>query len=139
MGDASALRVSGLVDPAVLTFDAPSGACVSWDGIAWVEDANVTAVEGNRTACASTHLSSFAVAALAGARASGRLCRDLRAAGARYDTAAYRAFVVALGALWAGVAANAGCVLGTLWRDRRRRYPRHTALAISATASVLWR
>ena len=55
MSDASVLQVSGLVDPAVLIFDAPSGACVYWDGTAWVEDANVTAVAGNRTTCASIH------------------------------------------------------------------------------------
>ena len=137
MGDASALRVSGLVDPAVLTFDAPSGACVWWDGAAWVEDANVTAVEGNRTACASTHLSSFAVAALVAADAApGGACRELGDGAALYATAAYRAWVLCLALVWAGVAAHALSTLAAVWRDHRERHPRSPAVAVAALAAT---
>ncbi|KAK7249366.1 hypothetical protein SO694_00048155 [Aureococcus anophagefferens] len=96
-GTGSVVAVADLEHPVKLELPG-AGTCVFWDGDAW-STRGLTPVEKG---CASTHLSSFAVAALAHGESS---CAALRRkpGAALYASAAYRAFVVAAATAWGTV------------------------------------
>jgi len=94
--------VKDLAEPVVLTFEA-EGNCVTWDGQAWVEDPAVVAWNGT---CASTHLSSFAVAALVGSGSGA--CRALRgtAAADLYASSSYDTWLILQALSWFAIAGD---------------------------------
>ena len=96
-GTGSVVAVAALEHPVKLELPG-AGTCVFWDGEAW-STRGLTPVEKG---CASTHLSSFAVAALANGESS---CAALKRepGAALYASAAYRAFVVAAATAWGTV------------------------------------
>ncbi|EGB01995.1 hypothetical protein AURANDRAFT_69297, partial [Aureococcus anophagefferens] len=136
---AEASRVAGLDEPVELSFDADAGdaaACVTWDGVAWVADANVTltASDASSASCASTHLSCFAVAAVVvGGSSSDSLCRRLRAAAGSglYGSRSYKAWLLAQLVGWAALGLFAADQAAGLWvaaKSSKPRSPRHAVL-----------
>ncbi|KAK7241097.1 hypothetical protein SO694_00053275 [Aureococcus anophagefferens] len=122
-----------------LSFDADAGdaaACVTWDGVAWVADANVTltASDASSASCASTHLSCFAVAAVVvGGSSSDSLCRRLRAAAGSglYGSRSYKAWLLAQLVGWAALGLFAADQAAGLWvaaKSSKPRSPRHAVL-----------
>ncbi|KAH8043244.1 6-phosphogluconolactonase [Aureococcus anophagefferens] len=121
-----------------LSFDADAGdaaACVTWDGVAWVADANVTLTRSDASApCASTHLSCFAVAAVVvGGSSSDSLCRRLRAAAGSglYGSRSYKAWLLAQLVGWAALGLFAADQAAGLWvaaKSSKPRSPRHAVL-----------